>query len=106
VRIGLTFLCFCLTLVVFRCTSLADGTTMLGRMLWPSAGLATPLFGRAVWLTAAAVALGHVLAVRPEWRRRALHLPGPIRGLGYASALTAALILAPGASKAFIYFQF
>ena len=105
-RIGLTFLCFCLTLVVFRCTTLSAGSVMLGRMLWPAAGLATPLLGRAVWLTAAAVALGHVVALRPEWRRWGLRLPGPVRGLGYASALTAALILAPGASKAFIYFQF
>ena len=68
-RIGLTFLCSCLTLVVFRCTTLSAGSVMLGRMLWPAAGLATPLLGRAVWLTAAAVALGHVVALRPEWRR-------------------------------------
>ena len=31
---------------------------------------------------------------------------GPVLGLGYAVVLTLALLLAPDAGKAFIYFQF
>lgn len=105
-RVALTFGVFCLTLVIFRCVSLGSATVMLGRMLLPCSGLGTPLLGRAVWLTLAAVALGHLLAVKRGWLRWTLTLPSPVRGLGYAAVLTLALILAPGPGKAFIYFQF
>jgi hypothetical protein len=54
----------------------------------------------------AAVVLGHAVAVRPDWRGGLARLPAPLRGLGYASALTLVLVLAPGVGKAFIYFQF
>jgi alginate O-acetyltransferase complex protein AlgI len=103
-RIGVTFAFFCLTLVVFRCATLTTGALMLGRMLVPSAGRETLNTG--LWLTVATVVLGHAVAVRPDWWRRLEALPAPVRGLGYASALTLALVLAPGAGKAFIYFQF
>lgn len=105
-RIAVTFACFCLTLVVFRCATLAVAGVMLGRMLLPSAGLGTPLHVRAFWLTAGAVAVGHALALQPDWRRALERLPAPLRGLGYATALTLTVVLAPGAGKAFIYFQF
>jgi alginate O-acetyltransferase complex protein AlgI len=105
-RIGVTFFCFCLTLVVFRCTTLGTGATMLGRMLVPCSGWETPLCSRALWLTVLAVVLGHVHALRPVWRHGLERLPAPVRGLGYATALTLALVLAPGPGKAFIYFQF
>jgi alginate O-acetyltransferase complex protein AlgI len=105
-RVGFTFLCFCLTLVVFRCSTLATGATMLGRMLRSCAGQDGPLHSRAVWVTVLAVALGHAFALSVGWRMWVLRLPAPVRGLGYATALSVALILAPGQGKAFIYFQF
>jgi alginate O-acetyltransferase complex protein AlgI len=105
-RVAFTFLCFCSTLVIFRCTTLHAGVTMLGRMLLPAEGLATPLHPRALWVTVAVVALCHALALGGLWKRLAERLPTPVRGFAYGGVLTLALLLAPDASKAFIYFQF
>jgi len=105
-RVAITFACFCLTLVIFRCASLEGGVTTVGRMLILDHGLGTPIHARALWVTVAVVALGHALALRRRWPRLAARLPSPVRGLGYAAALTLVLILAPGPGKAFIYFQF
>ena len=33
-------------------------------------------------------------------------LPAPVLGFGYATVLSLALVLAPSASRAFVYFQF
>ncbi len=104
-RTGVTFLCFCLTLVVFRCATLTASATMFGRMLRPCAGGGIS-DAPALWLTVAAVVFGHAVAMRPDWRRGLARLPAPVRGLGYASALTLVLVLAPGMGRAFIYFQF
>ena len=38
--------------------------------------------------------------------KRCARLPAPVQGLGYAAAVVLALVLAPDAGKAFIYFQF
>jgi alginate O-acetyltransferase complex protein AlgI len=105
-RISFTLLCFCLTLVVFRCSTLLTGSLMLSRMLrlYPVSGIR--LHGRGLGVTVAVVALGHAVALRPELGNWARRLPAPVRGLAYASALTMVLVLMPGISKAFIYFQF
>ncbi len=42
----------------------------------------------------------------PAWRRRLERVPAPVQGLAFGTVLTLALLLAPHASKAFIYFQF
>jgi hypothetical protein len=63
-----------------------------------------PLAG--FWVAAAIVAVGHVLGHRAVWRWLLERVPVPVQGLGLASLLTAALLLAPDASKAFVYFQF
>jgi alginate O-acetyltransferase complex protein AlgI len=52
------------------------------------------------------VALCHALAQRGLWKKLAIRLPSPALGFGYAVVLTLALVLAPDAGKAFIYFQF
>ncbi len=54
----------------------------------------------------AIVAAAHALGSRPGWRAISARLPAPALGLGYAAALTLALLLAPDAGSAFIYFQF
>ncbi len=105
-RVALTFTCFCLTLVVFRNQQLAGTCTMLARMLAPSAGAALPLEAAGLYLTFAVVAAGHALGQGGAGWRLWEALPAPLRGLSFGAGLTAALVLAPGASKAFVYFQF
>ncbi len=105
-RVALTFTCFCVTLTVFRNASLAAAGTMLGRMALPAAGGGLPLESVGLWLTFVAVAAGHILGQGQRGRWLLERLPAPVRGLGLGAALTLALLLAPGSSKAFIYFQF
>jgi alginate O-acetyltransferase complex protein AlgI len=105
-RIAITFVTFCLTLVVFRCPELSDSLSMLTRMLTPAAGAALTLQAHGLYLTFIVVALGHYLGRHDRGRRLWDRLPAPVTGLAFGAALTLALILAPGASQAFIYFQF
>jgi alginate O-acetyltransferase complex protein AlgI len=105
-RVTLTFLCFCLIFVIFRCPSLAVGWTMLRRMLTPCSGAGLPLHVHGLYLTFAVVVLGHVLGHGNRGQRVWEWLPAPVRGLAFGAAFTFALVAAPGASKAFIYFQF
>jgi len=106
VRVLLTFTCFCLTLVVFRTADFARACTMLGRMFTLTQGNGLPLQPLGLYLTFAAVVLGHALGQKDVGRRLLDSLPAPVRGLAFGTALTLALVLAPGGSKAFIYFQF
>ncbi len=105
-RVALTFAVFCLTMGVFRAQGLADAGVVLAGMLAPVRGadLTLPAFG--LYLTFALVALAHALGWRDRWLTLWQNLPPLARGLGLGSAVTAVVILAPSASKAFIYFQF
>jgi alginate O-acetyltransferase complex protein AlgI len=105
-RVALTFLCFCLTLVIFRNQHIAGGAAMLTRMFLPSAGAGLPLRPVGLFLTFAVMVVGHALGRGNLGRDLWARLPAPARGLSFGAALSAALLLAPGASKAFIYFQF
>src|SRR5262245_25073664 len=105
-RIAFTFLVFCLSLVVFRPASLHDSGVMFTRLFCATDGLPAPLYAQAFWLTVAIVALAHLAGASRGWRRWSLRRPEPLKGFAYAAILTTALILAPGATKAFIYFQF
>jgi hypothetical protein len=51
-------------------------------------------------------AVGHALMFTGAWKNVSPRLPAPAHGLGYAAAFSLALMLAPGSSKTFIYFQF
>lgn len=105
-RVALTFTTFCLTLVVFRCPAFGASLAMLRRMFLPAEGAGLPLQAHGLYLTFAGVALAHALG-HVQWDMRIWdRLPGPVRGLAFGGALTLAIVLAPGASKAFIYFQF
>jgi alginate O-acetyltransferase complex protein AlgI len=105
-RMGLTFLCVLVGWVFFRSQTFGAAATILKRMVVPSAGLPLPLHGSSLAWTVAVVALCHLLAQRGLWNRIAGQLPAPMLGFGYAVVLTVALVLAPDAGKAFIYFQF
>src|SRR5262249_30779826 len=105
-RVALTFVCFTYSLVIFRAPTLAAAGVMLGRMLVPVAGTGLTLQPHGLYLTLAVVVAAHALAQRERWRRLWEWLPLPMRGLGLGLGLTGALLLAPCASKAFIYFQF
>jgi alginate O-acetyltransferase complex protein AlgI len=105
-RIASTFACFCLTLAVFRTLTVHDAGVMVGRMMLPAGGLHYAIPATGLYLTFIAVAMAHALGHRDRWRRLWAPVPAPIRGLGLGGAVTAALLLAPGVSKAFIYFQF
>jgi alginate O-acetyltransferase complex protein AlgI len=79
---------------------------ILSKLAVPQEGLGSPLHNRGLWYTVAVVALCHALAAGGTWKRLAVRLPAPVLGFGYAAVLTLALVLAPDAGKAFIYFQF
>jgi alginate O-acetyltransferase complex protein AlgI len=106
VRVGLTFVTVAALWVFFRSTSLTGASMILRRLFSPTDGLPTPLPTGAFWTLAAIVAAAHALGSRPGWRVISTRLPAPALGLGYAAALTLALLLAPDAGSAFIYFQF
>jgi alginate O-acetyltransferase complex protein AlgI len=105
-RVATTFLCVCLGWVFFRAPSLEAAGLMLQRMAVPHAGQGMPLRLAGLLLTVAVIALCHGLAWRDTWKRLLLRLPGPLVGVGYAAVLAVALLLAPDAGKAFIYFLF
>jgi alginate O-acetyltransferase complex protein AlgI len=105
-RVAFTFTCFVYSLVIFRAPSLESAGMMLARMLAPCAGAGLPFYPHGLWLTVAVVAVGHWLGSGQRWRALLERVPVPLRGLGYGMGLTLALLLAPFASKAFIYFQF
>jgi alginate O-acetyltransferase complex protein AlgI len=105
-RTATTFTAVCVGWVLFRAPTLPAGVGMLRALVVPQPGLPLPLAEAGLWLTVAVVALGHALGRRGRWQQLAAVLPSPLRGLGYAALLTLALVLAPDAHKAFIYFQF
>jgi alginate O-acetyltransferase complex protein AlgI len=105
-RILFTFCLFCWSLVVFRPASLGDSGVMFERMLSASEGLPIALEVHAFWLTVLLMVISHAIAMLPGWSRWASKLPTPLLGLSYATLLLLGTILAPGSTKAFIYFQF
>jgi alginate O-acetyltransferase complex protein AlgI len=103
-RISVTFVIFCLTLVVFRSPTLRAGEVMLMEMLVPHAGQQIHL--QWFWETLVLVAVCHGLVQWGNWPKLFSALPSWVRGLGYAAMLSCTLLLATPALKAFIYFQF
>jgi alginate O-acetyltransferase complex protein AlgI len=110
-RVALTFLCAVLSFAIFRAASLHDLGTIFTRLFVPADGADCPLLPRGVWVTVALVltahAAGTVLARNRigAWRWAA-RVPAPALGLAAAALFNLAVLMAPGASKAFIYFQF
>jgi alginate O-acetyltransferase complex protein AlgI len=105
-RIALTFLCVSLGWVLFRATTYDAARVMFHRLFIPTIGLQNPISAMTLWSTVAVVAAAHAVGRPGVWRRVQPRLPAPLLGFGYAAALSLALLLAPDASKAFLYFQF
>jgi alginate O-acetyltransferase complex protein AlgI len=105
-RVALTFLCVSAGWILFRAGSFGIALTMLHRLVTNVHGIAAPLPTVGLWGTFAVVAVCHALGCTPQWRQVMQRLPAPVMGFGYAAVLTLALVLAPGAGKTFIYFQF
>ncbi|HEY7326366.1 MAG TPA: MBOAT family protein [Gemmataceae bacterium] len=112
-RVTFTFLCFCLSLIVFRSSSFGHAFEMYTRLftaaphaLLPASpdNLLPPMFG--FWLTASIMLIGHLLGRSGIWIRPALRLPAPMLGFSYALLFGLALLLEPQGAKPFIYFQF
>jgi hypothetical protein len=104
--VATTFLAFCLTLLVFRAATLADGATLLRRLFVHTRGARVGMDLGNFWAAVALVAVCHALAAGGLWRRWAGRLPAPVLGVGYGAAMTLALLLVPDLGRAFIYFQF
>jgi alginate O-acetyltransferase complex protein AlgI len=105
-RVALTFAVFCGSAVIFRAPNLQSAAIMLKRMLVPTAGLPSLVPVRCFYLASVLVVLGHLLGQRGVWRKLGRCVPVPIQSMSFAALLTLAMILAPDASKAFVYFQF
>ena len=106
-RILVTFLSFCVSLVVFRANSVSDSLLMLKRMLVPAEGLGIPMNERGFWYAMLILWIAHLIGHHQKALSKSVsHIPVPLRGLAYASVATLALVLSPAIDQAFIYFQF
>jgi alginate O-acetyltransferase complex protein AlgI len=101
-----TFTCVSLAWVFFRSSSLADAGIVWSHLFIPHAGRSTPYWRQSLAVLGTLVALGHLAGRYDLGKRLERRLPPPVLGLGYATAAAITLLLAPDASKAFIYFQF
>jgi alginate O-acetyltransferase complex protein AlgI len=106
VRIASTFFCFCMTLVVFRSATFRDAGYMFDHLFRARTGAQVPLDPAGFWCTLLLVAVCQLFAFNGRWPSIWRRLPAPVFGCGCAAMLIAAIMLAPPAGKAFIYFQF
>jgi alginate O-acetyltransferase complex protein AlgI len=106
-RVAVTFLCFCLSLVVFRSGSFHHAFDMYTRLFVTAADAkVADISAFGFWLTAAIVLAAHLLGRNGTWIRPTLRLPAPMLGCSYAFLFGLALLLEPQGAKPFIYFQF
>ncbi len=105
--VALTFVGFCLSVVLVRAPSIETAGVVLRNLFLPVSGThSSPVAVHGLLLTVAFMAVGHWAAQQPWLRRATFHLPPPLAGCGYALALSLTLVLAPASGQAFIYFQF
>ena len=92
--------------VLFRTTSLEGAGVMWRQLFVPHGGLGSPRHATAFGIALTLAVVGHLFVAR-GWDLFVLRrTPPSALGLGYAMALTMALVLAPDVSNAFVYFQF
>ncbi len=102
----LTFLAVAICWIFFRSISFNIAVEMMDRLIVRHGGLGSPLPSLNVVYIYFVFALGHVLSYTGAWKIFRMQMPAPAIGLSYAAMLSLTLILAPGSSKTFIYFQF
>ncbi len=106
-HVAFTFVCVCIGWVFFGPHSFGCAWTLLGRMLWPTAGhhLDMPTTSL-VLLCFAVMFVAHLVGtftdVRWFWRRA----PAPVMGTALAALLLLVLLLFPENTVGFIYFLF
>jgi alginate O-acetyltransferase complex protein AlgI len=105
-RVALTFLAVSLAWVLFRAPSFSSALIMLRGLFIVRTGQGAPCPVEGFWLLAALVVLEHLTARRGLVARTLPRLPAPILGCGHALVLTLTLLLAPDATRPFVYFQF
>jgi alginate O-acetyltransferase complex protein AlgI len=106
-----TLLTFILSLVVFRNLSLSGTQAMFHGMFVNSPGKECPLPLRTLGSAVVLLILGHAAGYWLQrnglrWRRLFAAFSPLMLGILLSMAATLCLMIAPGASKAFIYFQF
>jgi alginate O-acetyltransferase complex protein AlgI len=102
-----TFITFCLSLLVFRSSTLANAGIMLKRMFnLERLGSGEPINLLIVAVMMGLTLIGHWLGRTTGWRRALEAAPASLLGVGVALAMTVALVLTPDSGKVFIYFQF
>jgi alginate O-acetyltransferase complex protein AlgI len=104
-RIVFTFFCFSVSLVVFRAPSLAGMVDLCRRLCFGATGVDEVLPPLGFLLTAGLVLVLDLLHLLP-WPRLTERAPPVVLGASYALVLCLALVLAPGGTPPFIYFQF
>ena len=105
-RVLTTFFFVMLCWVFFR-PELTQSLTMLERMFWITTdGMTLPLHNRSLWYTVLFVLACHLVVAKGLWQWLWERTPPVAAGFGYATCLTAAMLLAPEQGQSFIYFTF
>ena len=104
-RIAVTFAAVSFAWIFFR-PDLDGAWRVLERMFVHSAGKPLDLNNRSLWYTVLFVLGCHALVKRGLWEKIWAKAPPIAMGMGYATCLTFAMLLAPPTGKTFIYFTF
>ncbi len=104
-RMSVTFATISFAWIFFR-PDIAGAWRVLDRMFVHSSGKPLDLNNRSLWYTALFVLACHALVQQGIWQRIWAKAPPMAMGLGYATCVTLAMLLAPLSGKTFIYFTF
>ena len=104
-RIAVTFAAVSFAWIFFR-PDLAGSWAVLERMFAFVPGKPLDLNNRSLWYTVLFVLACQVIVRFGLWQRISAKAPPLALGMGYATCLTLAMLLAPPVGKTFIYFTF
>jgi alginate O-acetyltransferase complex protein AlgI len=103
----LTFMTWSILAVLFRAPTLSTAGTIYEHLFIPYKGWeSSPFHVSNLLYTALFMAICHWVAAQKWFRRATMRVPEPAMAVGYASFMTLILVLAPGDTAPFIYFQF
>jgi alginate O-acetyltransferase complex protein AlgI len=106
VAVAITFWLVAFGLVMVRSESWAD--CWLVERAWTGGAVAGAIDWIPVWVPAliGLVAAGHLFSGLRDYRCRLMEMPALVRAGAYLAAIVLVVVLGPGTTKAFIYFQF